>query len=485
MNATSESPASPSTSPRKLVSLRASAQRASQKGMGDRRPGMSDVEEPLEDWVLVQPGPCQWSWRPPEEHAPKSLGPAVTAAAVSGAAGLLVAGPVTCTALAIAAAASKMDSGSTETAVRVGKKAGRHAYELLNSARMRALAGSSQSTDGESEDILQKLSGGVLVAADKAREKLIEARRTLTGEALAERDGLIANLRKNSEQMADRLRNQEEKRQVLSKEYEMLQRNHQCETTRLADELEALERQWREDSDRLSSELEAAEQGRTEDSERLRREIDSARLAKDEEVGKLAKELESNERAWEACKEQLLEAERQRAAETHRLEAAEAELERLAAELAQAEESKEEEREQLQRALQEAQVARESEAEVLQRALEERERLENLTTSNREQRAQELAAKNEEIQRLERALEIAEQGASSDAARLRRELDAERLAKEAEGEKSLCCVCMNAQRQILFLPCKHIAVCSGCASRLRECPIDRTRIEERIHFISS
>merc|ERR1712070_644241 len=34
-----------------------------------------------------------------------------------------------------------------------------------------------------------------------------------------------------------------------------------------------------------------------------------------------------------------------------------------------------------------------------------------------------------------------------------------------------CCVCLEADRQILFMPCKHVCCCQSCASSLETCPI--------------
>lgn len=39
-----------------------------------------------------------------------------------------------------------------------------------------------------------------------------------------------------------------------------------------------------------------------------------------------------------------------------------------------------------------------------------------------------------------------------------------------------CLACNNEKRNVLFLPCKHNAVCSGCASDLSLCPLCESAI---------
>ncbi|XP_059479997.1 uncharacterized protein LOC132199363 [Neocloeon triangulifer] len=40
-----------------------------------------------------------------------------------------------------------------------------------------------------------------------------------------------------------------------------------------------------------------------------------------------------------------------------------------------------------------------------------------------------------------------------------------------------CCICMDARKEVLFMPCKHIACCRGCAEGIQLCPICRVPIE--------
>ena len=46
-----------------------------------------------------------------------------------------------------------------------------------------------------------------------------------------------------------------------------------------------------------------------------------------------------------------------------------------------------------------------------------------------------------------------------------------------------CCVCLEAPSSVLFLPCKHLRVCSTCVAALRVCPICREPILESIETL--
>mmetsp|Transcript_45503 Transcript_45503/g.90130 ORF Transcript_45503/g.90130 Transcript_45503/m.90130 type:complete len:317 (-) Transcript_45503:18-968(-) len=43
--------------------------------------------------------------------------------------------------------------------------------------------------------------------------------------------------------------------------------------------------------------------------------------------------------------------------------------------------------------------------------------------------------------------------------------------------RTKCCVCREAERQVLLRPCQHFALCSDCASRLSKCPLCRSNVE--------
>ena len=44
-----------------------------------------------------------------------------------------------------------------------------------------------------------------------------------------------------------------------------------------------------------------------------------------------------------------------------------------------------------------------------------------------------------------------------------------------------CSVCMVAQPNTVFLPCRHQACCSGCAARLASCPVCREPVKDLLH----
>ena len=49
----------------------------------------------------------------------------------------------------------------------------------------------------------------------------------------------------------------------------------------------------------------------------------------------------------------------------------------------------------------------------------------------------------------------------------------------------LCCVCMDAPRAVVLIPCGHLAVCQRCSSRLPQCPICRAVIRAAIRSYMS
>ncbi len=51
-------------------------------------------------------------------------------------------------------------------------------------------------------------------------------------------------------------------------------------------------------------------------------------------------------------------------------------------------------------------------------------------------------------------------------------------SEQTEGH--LCIVCMDNQRNVVFLPCSHFALCTGCSSNVRSCPTCRQSITSRI-----
>lgn len=192
-------------------------------------------------------------------------------------------------------------------------------------------------------------------------------------------------------------------------------------------ELQDVEKHWRETSERLTSQLEIAEKANAEEQHRLNEDLEAAKLAKAEEVDRLAKELRATERVWESDTARL-----NRELESHRRERM-AETKRLTSELA------------------DAAAAREAELNKLRSDLEE---------SEHRQAA--------EVQATEQAKDA---------------LEAVKRQIEEENDAKRCSVCLEEDRQILFLPCRHVCCCRNCASSLTKCPICRGTIAQQIDMI--
>eukprot|EP00966_Prymnesium_polylepis_P178200 4126462-Prymnesium_polylepis.1 len=62
--------------------------------------------------------------------------------------------------------------------------------------------------------------------------------------------------------------------------------------------------------------------------------------------------------------------------------------------------------------------------------------------------------------------------------------DAADAADVAGGGESECCVCYDAPIDTGLEPCGHVALCAGCASRLRpqRCPLCRADIHHTVRI---
>lgn len=43
--------------------------------------------------------------------------------------------------------------------------------------------------------------------------------------------------------------------------------------------------------------------------------------------------------------------------------------------------------------------------------------------------------------------------------------------------RTKCCVCRDVERQVVLQPCRHLALCGGCARRVTRCPLCRRDID--------
>jgi Zinc finger, C3HC4 type (RING finger) len=49
--------------------------------------------------------------------------------------------------------------------------------------------------------------------------------------------------------------------------------------------------------------------------------------------------------------------------------------------------------------------------------------------------------------------------------------------------ESLCKICLERKSSVIFMPCRHVAVCGQCSFGVdSNCPICRTHISEKIHL---
>lgn len=56
--------------------------------------------------------------------------------------------------------------------------------------------------------------------------------------------------------------------------------------------------------------------------------------------------------------------------------------------------------------------------------------------------------------------------------------------EEERGRRDQCVCCMSARKSIVYLPCKHFAMCRRCDDRVDKCPICRQVIKDRLNVYS-
>ena len=50
-----------------------------------------------------------------------------------------------------------------------------------------------------------------------------------------------------------------------------------------------------------------------------------------------------------------------------------------------------------------------------------------------------------------------------------------------DDDDSECCVCMDTEREQVFIPCGHYCCCGKCSKALNKCPICRTAVTDRVN----
>lgn len=56
--------------------------------------------------------------------------------------------------------------------------------------------------------------------------------------------------------------------------------------------------------------------------------------------------------------------------------------------------------------------------------------------------------------------------------------------REEQQRRAACVVCLDARKSVVLMPCRHLCVCAGCAEPLRNCPVCRSDIAERMRLFS-
>ena len=49
-------------------------------------------------------------------------------------------------------------------------------------------------------------------------------------------------------------------------------------------------------------------------------------------------------------------------------------------------------------------------------------------------------------------------------------------------DENECCICMDATRQLVFLPCGHVCTCRNCGEPVVNCPLCRADITQKINL---
>lgn len=63
------------------------------------------------------------------------------------------------------------------------------------------------------------------------------------------------------------------------------------------------------------------------------------------------------------------------------------------------------------------------------------------------------------------------------------------LTEEIKGKNVMdekdCVICYENEKNAIFLPCKHNSTCMKCATKLKNCPICREKIQNFIKFFKT
>jgi hypothetical protein len=59
-------------------------------------------------------------------------------------------------------------------------------------------------------------------------------------------------------------------------------------------------------------------------------------------------------------------------------------------------------------------------------------------------------------------------------------LISEAMSKSGD-EQKMCVVCLDLEKTVLLLPCRHVCVCKVCSRQIDNCPVCRGYIEDKIN----
>ena len=79
-------------------------------------------------------------------------------------------------------------------------------------------------------------------------------------------------------------------------------------------------------------------------------------------------------------------------------------------------------------------------------------------------------------------MDFNEDVAPTDDPKLTQEEKENKLKEENERLKNerLCVICLAKDKNVLFLPCAHLAACLECSLSLKMCPICRSKIQATV-----
>jgi len=76
-----------------------------------------------------------------------------------------------------------------------------------------------------------------------------------------------------------------------------------------------------------------------------------------------------------------------------------------------------------------------------------------------------------ELEQLEKTLKLTS---------LKVEQTKNRKLKEQIQDQKACVLCLDKEKNILFVPCGHLCVCEACSAAVGQCPLCRANVQQKI-----